>query len=291
MKVTDSQLSLGLALSPGIGSQTISRILMRNALLGRTPDQFLKIGAEALMEDYKVPLAAAEAWVADRKQHLTKALDLEQKLDAKKVKICCPVDVHYPSGIEEMMTHPPGLLFLYGNQKLLNSPTFSVMSSRKSPLAAKDLVDQLAEAGVMNGETLVAGHDTPEYQRAAIVPLRWGAPRILVLDIGMFAALGDNLEEEPFRAARLWRYKFDPHTDLVVSAINPVWQTHKGANQNRDQLVGALAKRLDFVMIKAGGNMDKIAHRALKLNRPVRVSDLTLEYRPYRELGAEIIEG
>lgn len=284
-----SELALSLQLCRGIGSQTAGRVLMRNELLGRTSLEFLEFNAEVLREEYKFTTAAANRWVAERKSLCLKARELGTTLSKKGVRISCPVDALYPERLEEFMATPPSLLFFYGNLRLLRSKTFAVQSSRKSPLAFHETLEALAEEGVERSEVLVAGHDTPEYQRVAVVPLRWGAPRILVLDMGMFAALGEDLEDEPFRLARLWRYKFDPQTDLVVSAINPVWTSHPAANKSRDDIIAGLAHRIDFGCIREGGNMDRIARRALTLNRKVRVSDLNLNASEFRRLGAELI--
>ena len=76
------------------------------------------------------------------------------------------------------------------------------------------------------------------YRRAAIVPLRWGSPRIVVLSGGIRFHLGHDLSHEPFRAARLWRYRWDPATDLAVSRRAPdklaIFATH---NPTVDELI------------------------------------------------------
>ena len=141
------------------------------------------------------------------------------------------------------------------------------------------------------GEVVVSGHDTPEYQRSALVPLRWGAPRILCLDRGLFPALGENLTEEPFRAARLWRYQFDPKTDLVVTPFRPESNYPKKSanNKTRDRLIASLSMRLDFVEVAPGGNMEALARMAIKAGRSVRVSDRSVGYRGLIELGATLV--
>jgi len=135
----------------------------------------------------------------------------------------------------------------------------------------------------------VTGHDTPEYQRSAIVPLRWGSPRILCLDRGLFKVLGEDLKDEAFRAARLWRYQFDPQTDLVISPFRPEADFVGVNNQLRDRLVACLSTELNFVRVEEGGNMEKLALMALRASRRVSVSDRTINYRRLRELGAEIL--
>ncbi|MCB8932612.1 MAG: hypothetical protein H6534_04135 [Chthonomonadaceae bacterium] len=133
-------------------------------------------------------------------------------------------------------------------------------------------MEERVEKGVLDAEVLVSGHDRPEYQRAAVVPLRWGSPRVLCLDRGLFQALGEDLREEPFRAARLWRYQFDPGTDLVVSPFRPEAHYVGVNNQVRDRLVACLSDRLELVHANAGGNMERNAKLALRAGRTVRVA-------------------
>lgn len=287
--VAHRTLALALALTPGIGGKTVSRILTRNELLDRQPGDFMALSVESLREEYRLSVPVAKRWHAERLARIEAAARDEEGLDRLGISMVTSVDAHYPEVVERMDDDPPGVLFLYGNHRLLEAPTFAVLSSRHSPSGALDMVERLAEEGALNGEILVAGHDTPEYQRAAVVPLRWGTPRVIVLDCGLSKALGEDLSTEPFRTARLWRYQFDPQTDLVVSHVSPDADSHAGAAPRRDRLVGCLARRLDFVMVAEGGNMERIAKLALKAGRPVRISDLSLGYRALRELGATVL--
>ena len=278
--------ALHLAMTPGIGGKSVTRILTRNNLLGRSPEEFLALSPEAHREEYRLSAKAATS-VGMRSFKETETL--EKRLGGLGVSLVTAADAHYPVRVEQMDPDPPGVLFLYGNTKLLESKTFCVLSSRNSFPADLDLVEKLAEESVLDGGILVAGHDTPEYQRSAVVPLRWGSPRILCLDRGLFKVLGEDLRDEAFRAARLWRYQFDPQTDLVVSPFRPESDFAGINNKIRDKLVGCLSLSLSFVQIAEGGNMEKIAKMALKAGRKVRVSDRSVAYRRFVELGAEVI--
>lgn len=281
--------SLLLAMTPGIGGRGVTRILTRNGLLNRTPEEFLGLSSEAYREEYRLTAKAATQLAYNGKEQFKKTQELEKRLGGLGVMLVTSADANYPYLVEEMDPDPPGVLFLYGNQRLLEGKTFSVLSSRNARPADLELIEQLTEEGVLNSEILVAGHDRPEYQRAAVVPLRWGAPRILCLDRGLFKVLGEDLKDEAFRAARLWRYQFDPQTDLVVSPFRPDADFVGVNNQVRDRLVGCLSRRLDFVHMSEGGNMAKIARLALKAKRQVRVSDRIIGYRALVEAGAAVI--
>jgi predicted Rossmann fold nucleotide-binding protein DprA/Smf involved in DNA uptake len=278
--------ALHLAMTPGIGGKSVIRILTRNSLLGRSPEEFLALSPEAYREEYRLGQKAIEGLSG---RTIGETAEIEKRLSELGVTLATAADAHYPTCIEEMDPDPPGVLFMYGNLRLLESPTFTVMSSRNSHPADLEMIERLTEEGVLNNETLVSGHDRPEYQRAAIVPLRWGSPRILCLDRGLFQVLGEDLRTEAFRTARLWRYQFDPKMDLVVTPFRPDAKFVGINNKLRDRLIGCLSQRLTFVRINEGGNMDQIARMALKAGRKVAVTDRSETYLRYRAEGAEII--
>ncbi len=288
--ITRRQLALALALTPGVGGKTISRALTRNDLLGRSPSDFLKLGPEALREDYRFPAKGAASWYAMRKEKLVEAAELQQRLDPHGVSMVTSADASYCIRIEEYDPAPPGIIYLYGNLKLLNADTFAVLSSRGTSPDGLATIEKVTEENVLAGRVLVSGHDTPEYQRSAVVPLRWGAPRILDLDTGLFHALGEDLKEEPFRAARLWRYQFDPLTDLAVSTVNPAAPFHRESNRIRDRMVGSLAMRIEGIEIKPGGNMHRLSTLALRAGRPVRILPGSVSEASLRQLGASLLE-
>ncbi len=278
--------ALALALTPGVGAKTVSRVLTRNDLLGRSVDEFLRLGAEALREEYRFTAKSALAWTESVDARIDEAEGLEKRLVPLGVSLVTSADAHYPRRIEQMDPDPPGVLFLYGNARLLEADTFAVMSSRKTTAEGLALVERLTEEGVLGGRVLVAGHDTPEYRQAAVVPLRWGAPRVLVLDRGLTRALGEDLREEPFRAARLWRHQFDERSDLAVSVQNPYGDVHRNANRLRDRLVGSLAMALDVVEVRPGGNVERLAQAALRAGRPVRVWERAEAAAALQRIGA-----
>jgi DNA processing protein len=276
-------------MTPKIGGKSLTRILMRNELVSRTPEEFLELSQEALREDYRLTAPAASSLKTKQSERLEETHALERKLSGLGVVWITSHEAHYPSLIETMDPNPPGVLFLYGNTRLLESKTFCVCSSRDPRQADLLSIERFTEDGILNGEVLVSGQNNGMYQRSAIVPLRWGAPRILCLDQGLFHAMGHDLKKEGFSAARLWRYEFDPETDLVVSPFRPEDPFIGKNNQIRDTLIGCLSRRLDFVNISEGGNMQRIARMAIKAGRDVRISDRILGYREYVRLGAKIL--
>jgi hypothetical protein len=142
--------------------------------------------------------------------------------------------------------YEPGRLWLYGNVRLLQSNLACVGRSLGPPVQTAEDMDQIeaeAERIVLGGRVIVCGIHNDAHKRAAVVPLRWGAPRILVVSGGFKYHFGENLNDEPFRAARLWRYKWDPKTDLAVSRRAPHrLPTYAAYNPTVDRLIVGLVQ-------------------------------------------------
>lgn len=289
VEISPRQLTYALSMVPGLGDKAVARVTTRNELIGTKPHEFLALSPEALREDYRFGLKPAALWHDHKEEYLKTAAESLQLLDSFGVVFATPVEPHYPEALTEFHPDPPGLLFFYGNHNLVKRPTFGIFSSRKTSRAGLEAIDKAAEEGVLNGEVLVSGHDTPEYQRSAIAPLRWGAPRILVLTRGFFQALGPELKSEPFRAARLWRFQFDPTVDLVISAVGPLSTSHRNANRERDALAASLCRRLDFVEVAPKGNMEMLVKQGIASGRKVRVGDMSENARQYFALGASAL--
>ena len=146
---------------------------------------------------------------------------------------------------EEPGFYEPAGLWLYGNVKLFEANLAFVAPAAGPDTHTPDELDAIeryAEEIVLGSKILVCGVHNTAHQRAAVVPLRWGSPRIVVLSGGFRHHLGENLDLEPFRAARLWRYKWDPLTDLAVSWRAPEKKpTFARHNPTVDRLVRRIA--------------------------------------------------
>lgn len=125
------------------------------------------------------------------------------------------------AAIEEALGRKLLRLRAYGNLRLLESPAMYVNHNalRAGPDDAETLkqIEVDTEAAILAGKVVVTTLGGVCAARAAVVSLRWGAPRILVLSCGIRKALGKDLTNEPLLCCRLWRYQFDPQTDLVLS--------------------------------------------------------------------------
>lgn len=266
---TSEDFELALCFAPRVGSETFRGVLAKKATLALSSEECFALNRDGLVDSLQMPAAAAEAF-ADRSSKMYESLlKYKENAGTKGVRLLTTSSSIYPSRIIDFCPSPPAFLFVYGNLKVLTSSTFTVICSRDPTAADLDAVERASETGVLASKALVGGTNTDAYQRAAVVPLRWGAPRILALDRGLFCALGDDLSEEPFRTARLWRYRFDPEADLVISRNRP-FDEYAASNQPyRDELVVALSDEINAISLRPGGNMDRLTKRAEAMGRVV----------------------
>lgn len=146
-------------------------------------------------------------------------------------------------------------LWLYGNARLLGGNLAHIEQSLGPPIqppATLDEIERETERLILSGKVLVTGIHNAAHQRAAVVPLRWGSPRILIVSGGFEHHLGKDLKQEPFRTARLWRYQFDERTDLVISRRAPDrLPTFAHHNPTVDRLiVGITTRQIDALLFR-----------------------------------------
>lgn len=265
----DRDFLLALCSAPGIGGTTLIRVLEHCELIRLKPDLFFQFPAVELCNQFGISMKAAKALERNALALQGQIEGYWRRVEQKPVALLTANSPLYPERIRAFMSSPPGFVFAYGNLEVLRQRTFCIACSRDVEPKVLEVVEQAVEEGVLRGEVLVTGANTDAYRRGAVVPLRWGSPRVLVLDRGLFRALGDSLTDEPFSVARLWRYNFDPTVDLVVSAVLPDVEFLPGANRQRDELVFALSDRVDVVHLSKSGNSAKLVERMREGEREV----------------------
>ncbi|MER3413137.1 MAG: hypothetical protein C4341_02645 [Armatimonadota bacterium] len=267
MREVGDDICLILCLAPKVGHAAFARVVNECRVRGIEPEALLRMGADRLREEFRLHPHSARALANGATELRRRAHLLRQKVGDKPVRLVTRDSPLYPRALEEFCRTPPGYLFLYGNPKVLNNPTFCVIASRGATREDLDRVSRIVEEQTLEGKTLITGSNTPAYRAAAVVPLRWGAPRIVVVERGLFSALGDDLERELFAAARLWRYRFDPTTDLVISFSRPDEGAVKSDSTRRDEIVVGLSQEVYAVRIRKGGNMERLMARVEERGR------------------------
>lgn len=264
-----SEVHLVLCFIPYVGSATFDHLLRECRLRGIEPERLLGMDEDRLRQEFGLRPISARALSSGAPQAKRRAQEFLQTTEGKPVRMLTRDSPLYPASLENFCPSPPGYLFLYGNERLLENPTFCVLASRDATEKDLSRAARLVEEQTLAGKTLVTGADTKPYQRAALVPLRWGAPRIVVLDRGLVQALGQNLDRELFSAARVWRQRFDPEMDLAISFGRPDEGASKSALARRDELVVGLSNEVYAVRLREGGTMAKLAARAERNGKTV----------------------
>jgi hypothetical protein len=269
ISMNTTQFLLLLMETPGIGDQTITTVLRKNAVLRREPDGMMGMPVDSLVKEYGIRRPAAESLIrraGDKNERLEAAAKL---MSTNGISLITLVDAIYPARLTQRMVDPPPLLFAYGNLSMLDKPLLGIANSngaREESLAACDRAVEIA-AGL--GWTVVTGHNRVEYQRPALAAKRNGASICYVLDRGLIQGFGGDLTRDLFPAARIWGPAYDPLADLSLSQFGLHRNGNVASNRRRDSLVFSLADAIFAGSVKPRGIMEKECVRAMERRCPV----------------------
>ncbi len=272
----DTPTLLALDFVPGVGSQTLKKILTKCKNEEICLSHLNRVSFEELTKHWGFSSKSASLWFEKRVYFLNSAREMLDLLHTYDISISLFLDNEFPKDIHLYTTHGPCFLYLYGNKKLLQSDTFSILSSRKSPEFIHHHISSLTKEAILNGENLVTSGTAPSYSPSYITALKMGSPKIIILDTGFFVAFGLDGKQEINPTFKIWREEFDPITDLAISAFSPFKKFQHGANKQRDYLVASLSKRIDFIHIRNGGNMESIYQKSKIFQKKVRKIDINL---------------
>jgi hypothetical protein len=264
-----AQLVLLLSEAPGIGDKSLGAILRRNAVLRRSPEEFLGLSVAALTEEYGLRPEAAK-----QIGKITPALRDAAAATAKSVRrsgiqMLTLLDAVYPERLLQRLDDPPPVLYAYGYLSLLKSKTFAVANSNGASEEALAAGDQATEAAIQAGWWPVTGHNRPAYQRPALVARRNGGRICFFLDRGLLEAFGGDLSRDLFPAARIWSPSYDPERDLTLSPFPLRAHSLAAHNRKRDALIFAIADVIFAGHVRPGGQMEQNCLNALAQDRLV----------------------
>ncbi|MCX6358912.1 MAG: hypothetical protein NT029_03820 [Armatimonadetes bacterium] len=265
----DAELAFSLAAVPGIGEKSIAAILRRVAVGGMSPVALLEMGAPALMGEFGLRHAAADAIVQGLRPAAERAALELRRLRRQGVQLLTVADASYPAALGAFLDAPPPLLCAYGDVRLLSRPLVMAANSNGAPPEALAACDEAMAVALAAGMSPVTGHNRIEYQRPALVALRAAVGVVYVLDRGIVDALGEDLDRELFPAAGIWTGGFDPGRHLALSPFGPRDHWLGANNRRRDEMIAALATLVLVGHVTPGGGMDGICRRAVKAGRGV----------------------
>ena len=279
-------LLLTLLETPGVGGKTLASVLRRNAVARRAPDEFLRMPADAMAEEYGIRPSVAARLAVDFRCRREQAAEQARWLGRSGVSLVTIVDASYPARLAERLDEAPPALFLYGNHELLTQNLFAVANSNGAPEEALAAADSATETAVEAGWILATGHNRPAYQRPALASRRNGGRVLYVLDRGLLHGFGGDLTRALFPAARIWGPSFDPQCDLALSPFPLRAQGIAANNRRRDSIIFALADRIFAGSVRSEGQMERQCLEAPSRGQRVLVHESAYSAR-LLESGAE----
>ncbi|MHB1462922.1 MAG: DNA-processing protein DprA [Armatimonadota bacterium] len=277
MKLNDdswspARFALMLSCVPNLGEKQMLHVMHHQALNCVPVGVFLHLPIEELQADWGLTEEAAYAISEERHLWWNRFLESDELVKQHGVQIITEQHHLYPQQLNEFCETPPPVLHAAGNMQLITEGwRFAVVCSRDMPSVAGDAADELCCRAIEAGGTLVTGHNTRAYQRAALAALRQDREHIMVLDRGLWAALGPEFNRPLFNAARLYQLQFAFERDLVLSPFPLKLGCFGLSNQRRDELIFALCDVIFAVWVREDGVMQRLCEQAVRLGKRVKV--------------------
>jgi predicted Rossmann fold nucleotide-binding protein DprA/Smf involved in DNA uptake len=154
------------------------------------------------------------------------------------------------------------VLYSFGAPAVLDAPTLAVLNSRTITEQAVAASLALVQAAAAQGFAVVSGGMKTSYRIAAVAGRAAAAPRVIVLDRGIFATFGARLDRDPFGFGP-GRSVLDAARALVVTPFRLMDHAVPSNGRRRDELIGALADVIVAVHARAGGEIERVCFEAL----------------------------
>jgi len=253
---------------PGIGERRLAR-LQTHARAACIPLARLSaLPPAALATELRLPGVAVRRLCDGRVWHVARCAALARRLATAGALLCQPGDAPYPPAWARRAAPPPPLATLYGDPGLARQPSVALLHSRlvsERSVAATLCVTRAAAA---EGLTLAVGGMKTPHRIAAATGRALGARRLVVLDRGLLAAFGADLEHEPFGLGP-GRSHFDAARTLVLSPFRPDDHAVPRSGRRRDALLAALGDLVVVISARPGGEVERCALAALTRGQPV----------------------
>ncbi len=246
---------------PHVGDKGAARILALNRTRQHGLGTFFRLPAAVLREDYKLHPATIERLGAERAEHETRCRWLLDQLAATAGSVWLLDEVGYPGRVRRLAP-PAVVVYGFGAAAVLDPPTLAVLNSRT--ISEHSVAASLAavQAAAAQGFTLVSGGMKTGYRIAAVAGRAAAAPRVIVLDRGIFATFGARLDRDPFGFGP-GRSALDAERTLVLSPFRLMDHATPRNGRRRDEIIAALADVIVAVHARAGGEIERVCLEAL----------------------------
>ncbi len=300
--VSPTQFLLLLHSVPQIGEKALARLLRLHSQNRLSPEEFLSLEAQTLIERYELQAVAAEYLSENRSALLLQSSELARTLRLSEIQVLSIESASYPKALDSYDDAPPPLIYTRGNQSLLALCSPKIVESQGEQTQRFNQAEYSAQSGsahftytiaVSNGasaETLskletisadlvtqggvpVTGHDRSPYKLLALTAQRQNSPTFFVFDRGLREALGPRFDRAPFTAARIRDAEFAVSRDLALSCFRLDDHSIGANNRRRDRLIFSLSQKIVALDVREGGTMYSECLRAFRQNRSVFVTE------------------
>lgn len=255
-------LAIMLSELPHVGDKVATRILGLNRERRHGLAAFFRLPEVVLREQYKLhPLAVARV-AGQRAEHETRSRWLLDLLDAAGGTVSVVEDAAYPARLRRRLESPPAVLYSIGAAALQSSRTLAVLNSRTVSEHAVAASLAIVQAAAAQEFALVTGGMKTGYRIAAVAGRAAAAPRLVVLDRGLFATFGVRMDRDPFGFGPGQR-ALDADRTLVLSPFRLMDHAAPRNGRRRDELIAALADVIVAVHARPGGEIEHVCLRAL----------------------------
>lgn len=261
---------LALAELPCVGDRRLHRLQDRARAWHLPLARLADLPAASLRDDLGLPAAAIERLVDARAWHEARCAALASALSHHGVHLCPFDDPLYPNAWRDRGAPAPALAYLHGNPALLRRPSVALLHSRVIDEATVSAIVRLTRAVAAAGCAVAVGGMKTTHRLTAVTARALGGPRLVVLDRGLLAAFGGQLDRDPFGFGPQ-HMRFDGGRTLVLSPFRPDDHALPRSGPRRDALIAALADLVVAVHARTGGEIERLCLRALGRGQPVAV--------------------
>ncbi|HVN86395.1 MAG TPA: DNA-processing protein DprA [Candidatus Binatia bacterium] len=246
---------------PRVGETAARRALELTAARGIALMDFFQLPEATLREAYALHRQAVERVCRDRERREREAGELLARMRAAGVEVCVWDDSRYPARWRERLDPGPPIVFSLGSLAALEGATAAVLNSRAPTERAVTATIRIVQAAAAQALVVVSGGMKATHRIPAVLG-RTAPARVIVLDRGIFAALGRHVDQDPFGLGP-GRAALDAARTLVLSPFRLGDHAVARNGRRRDELVAALADVIVAVHTRAGGEIERVCFAAL----------------------------
>jgi predicted Rossmann fold nucleotide-binding protein DprA/Smf involved in DNA uptake len=182
----------------------------------------------------------------------------------------------YPAGLAILGRDAPPVLTLVGNPAPLNQLLIGLLCSRRLPTGMDERVREWGEIARELRLAVIGGFLSPAERECLEVLLQGTQPVVVCLARGMAAT----------RVPARWRTPLERGRLLILSPFpDEIRYVTEATAQLRNRVVAALSHRLVVPHAAPGGQLLRLARRAIRAGIPVHAFDHP-ENRPLLRVGA-----